>query len=69
MSKYIRILPVLFMFHDMEEIVGAEKWVRGNLDAIITAHPGAERILKVYRNITTTGFAAAVYEELIILLG
>ena len=68
MSKYIRILPVLFMFHDMEEIVGAEKWVRGNLDAIITAHPGAERILNVYRNVTTTGFAAAVYEELIILL-
>jgi hypothetical protein len=32
-------------------------------------NPGAERILKVYLNVTTSGFAAAVYEELIILLG
>ena len=68
MSKYIWILPVLFMFHDMEEIVGAEKWLRSNLDEIITVHPGAGRILKVYRNVTTAGFAAAVYEELIVLL-
>ena len=68
MSTYIWLLPVIFMFHDMEEIVGAEKWIRNNLDAIIASHPGAERLLKVYRGVTTTGFAAAVYEELIVLI-
>ena len=57
------------MFHDMEEIIGAEKWIQRNLDAIITAHPKAERMLAVYRGVTTAGFAAAVYEELIVLIG
>ena len=69
MSTYIWFLPVIFMFHDMEEIVGAEKWIRNNLDPIIAMHPGAERLLKVYRGVTTAGFAAAVYEELIVLMG
>ena len=68
MSTYIWLLPVIFMFHDMEEIVGAEKWIRNNLDPIIAMHPGAERLLKVYRGVTTAGFAAAVYEELIVLI-
>ena len=68
MSTYIWLLPVIFMFHDMEEIVGAEKWIRNHLDTIIMAHPRTEGLLKVYRNVTTAGFAAAVYEELIVLI-
>ena len=68
MSTYIWLLPVIFMFHDMEEIVGAEKWIRNNLDPIIAVHPCAERLLKVYRGVTTAGFASAVYEELIVLI-
>ena len=68
MSTYIWLLPVIFMFHDMEEIVGAEKWIRNNLDSIIAAHPRAELLLKVYHGVTTAGFAAAVYEELIVLI-
>ena len=69
MSTYIWLLPVIFMFHDMEEIVEAEKWIRNNLNSIIAMHPGAERLLSVYRGVTTAGFAAAVYEELIVLMG
>ncbi len=68
MSTYIWLLPVIFIFHDMEEIVGAEKWIRNNYGSIITKYPRAEKLIHVYRGVTTSAFAAAVYEELILLI-
>ena len=68
MHSYIWLLPVIFIFHDMEEIVGVEKWIRNNYKFIIEKYPRAEKLMHVYRNVTTSAFAAAVYEELIILI-
>ena len=68
MHSYIWLLPVIFIFHDMEEIVGVEKWICNNYTSIVEKYPRAEKLLHVYRNVTTSAFAAAVYEELIILI-
>ena len=68
MGKYIWLLPVIFMFHDMEEIIGIANWIRKNYDRIVRRFPSAERVLSTYKEITTAGMAVAVYEELLVLL-
>ena len=68
MGKYIWLLPVIFMFHDMEEIIGLADWIRKNYSRIVERFPAAERILSKYKEITTAGMAVAVYEELLVLL-
>ena len=68
MDKYIWLLPVIFMFHDMEEIIGLADWIRKNYSRIVERFPAAERILSKYKEITTAGMAVAVYEELLVLL-
>jgi hypothetical protein len=68
MDKYIWLLVVIFIFHDMEEVVGIKSWIRRNYDRVITRFPSAARILAPYKEITTAGMAMAVYEELILLI-
>ena len=68
MNRYIWIFPVLFMFHDMEEVVGIKPWLEKNMDEITSRFPAAKKLLSAYKGITTEGFALAVYEELIVLM-
>lgn len=68
MNRYIWIFPVLFMFHDMEEVVGIKSWIEKNMDEIASRFPAAKKLLSAYKGITTEGFALAVYEELIVLM-
>ena len=68
MDKYIWLLVVIFIFHDMEEVVGITSWIRRNYDRVITRFPSAAKILAPYKEITTAGMAMAVYEELILLI-
>ena len=68
MNKYIWIFPVLFMFHDMEEVVGIKPWLEKNTDEITSRFPAAKKLLSAYKDITTEGFALAVYEELVVLI-
>ena len=68
MDKYIWLFPVIFIFHDMEEIIGMKRFIHKNYDDIIAKYPFAENVLKGYRNINTDAFAFAVYEELILLI-
>ena len=65
MREYILLLPIIFIFHDMEEIVGLEWFFRRNQD-LFNRFP---RALKAYRNLKTECFAAAVYEEFIPFFG
>lgn len=65
MKEYILLLPILFIFHDMEEIVGFEIFFKKNPEMF-------ERFPKItapYRNLKTPGFALAVYEEFIPFFG
>ena len=65
MREYLLLLPILFIFHDMEEVVGFESFFRKN-PWLFDRFP---KVLNAYRNITTAGFAAAVYEEFIPIFG
>ena len=65
MREYVLLLPIIFIFHDMEEIIGFGWFFRNN-PMIFERFP---RITKVYRDFTTAGMALAVYEEFIPFFG
>ncbi|MCR5597051.1 MAG: HXXEE domain-containing protein [Lachnospiraceae bacterium] len=65
MREYILLLPILFIFHDMEEIIGFGWFFRNNPD-VFERFP---RITKAYKDYTTAGMALAVYEEFIPFFG
>ena len=65
MREYILLLPILFIFHDMEEIVGLGHFYTKNM-WLFDRFP---KILNAYRGITHEGFSAAVYEEFIPFFG
>ena len=69
MDKYIWIFPVLFILHDMEEVIWLPGFIEKNREDIIKQYPIAEKLLSVYKmGMTTEAFALAVYEELIVLM-
>ena len=69
MEKLIWVFPVLFIFHDMEEIILLPGFIKKNREDIIKQYPIAEKLLSVYKTgMTTEGFAFAVYEELVVLM-
>lgn len=65
MKEYLLLLPLIFIFHDMEEIVGFGWFFRNNRE-LFDRYP---ILLKTYHGFTNTGFAAAVYEEFIPFFG
>ncbi len=69
MGKFIWIFPVLFIFHDMEEVIWLPGFIEKNREDIIKRYPIAEKLISVYKKgMTTEAFALAVYEELIVLI-
>ncbi|MGX9758634.1 HXXEE domain-containing protein [Clostridioides difficile] len=65
MEKYIWLFPLLFIFHDMEEIVGFGIWLKKNKSILDKKYPF---VSKNYENYSTEGMAFAVFEELILCL-
>ena len=65
MKDYILFLPIIFIFHDMEEIIGFERFFKNNQE-LFERFP---KITAVYRDFKTDGFALAVYEEFIPFFG
>ncbi len=65
MREYLLLLPLIFIFHDMEEVVGFGRFFRNNPE-LFDRYPG---IMNTYRGFTDAGFAAAVYEEFIPFFG
>lgn len=65
MREYLLLLPILFIFHDMEEIVGIG-WFYSKNAWLFERYP---KILKTYKGMTHMGFSAAVYEEFIPFFG
>ncbi len=60
MEKYIWLFPILFIFHDMEEIIGLEKWINKYRDVLKNKYP---KIANTYENYSTSKMALAVFEE------
>ena len=65
MEQYIWLFPILFVFHDFEEIIGCKLWVTKNGAAITLRFP---KIAFIFNNFSTEGFALAVAEELVLIL-
>lgn len=65
MKDYILLLPIIFIFHDMEEIIGFGRFFKKNPN-LFERFP---KTLAPYRNFSTAGFALAVYEEFIPFFG
>ena len=65
MREYVLLLPILFIFHDMEEIIGFGRFFQKNSD-VFERFP---RVTAPYRNFSTAGMALAVYEEFIPFFG
>lgn len=65
MEKYIWLFPILFLFHDMEEIIGFGIWIKKNRTMLKEKLP---RMIETHKNFSTEGFAFAVFEEFIVCL-
>ena len=65
MEQYLWLFPILFVFHDFEEIIGCRLFVTKNGAAITQRFP---KIAFIFNNFSTEGFALAVAEELVLLL-
>ena len=65
MNEYVWLFPIIFMFHDMEEIIGFKFFLHQNKTDLENRFPF---ILRRYKYFSTEGFALAVYEELILCI-
>lgn len=65
MQENIWIFPILFIIHDMEEIIGLGLWLNKNRSLLDIKYP---RISNTYKLYSTEGMAAAVMEEMFLCL-
>lgn len=65
MSKYVWLFPLIFIFHDMEEIIGFGIWLKKNRTFLDNKYP---KISKTYENFSTEGMALAVFEEFLVCI-
>lgn len=65
MKELLLLLPVIFVFHDFEEIVGFGWFFRNN-PWLYERFP---KVMKSYVGFTELGMAAAVYEEFLLFGG
>ena len=59
MENLLWLFPVIFMLHEMEEIIGFGPWLDKN-QSILGKYP---RIAAAYKHFSPSGFAMAVLEE------
>ena len=62
------LLPIVFMFHDFEEIVFFKNWITKNKSELKERFPKlSKRIFARFDNISTQAFTLAVAEEFVLL--
>lgn len=60
-------LPVIFMLHDLEEIIFFRRWLVKNSTIVIAKFPRFEKLISKANAISTPAFTIAVAEEFILL--
>jgi len=65
MKDIIWLFPLLFIFHDLEEIIGFIPWIEQNEKLL---EKKAAFILNAHKSLSTEGFALAVAEEFVVVL-
>ena len=63
MNTYALAFPLLFIFHDLEEIVGMRMFLDRNKDTLQRRFP---KIYDLFKDTTNEGFALAVGEEFVV---
>lgn len=62
------LFPILFMFHDFEEIIFMRAWINKNRSYLSDRFPTlSKRVLPHFDNMTTSAFALGVAEEFILI--
>lgn len=61
--------PLLFLLHDVEEIIMARRWLDGHRERLLTRFPQFRHVILHLLRLDTLAFAIAAAEELLILLG
>lgn len=64
----VYLLPIVFIFHDFEEIIFIKPWINRNRVWLQDKYPViAKRMLTYTDKLSTSAFAMAVFEEFIVL--
>jgi hypothetical protein len=64
----IAVFPIVFMFHDFEEIIFFKTWLTKNRDYLKNRFPKISRhILPHFEKLSTAAFSLAVAEEFILI--
>ena len=63
----IYLLPIVFMIHDFEEIIGVEKWLKKNGECMKRKYPKLKTIIQHLGTLSSQAFAVAVLEEFLII--
>lgn len=67
-KEMVWLFPILFMFHDFEEIIFMQSWVNKNRRYLYHRFPAlSKKLLPHFDNITTSSFALGVAEEFILI--
>lgn len=62
------LFPILFMFHDFEEIIFMQSWINRNRNYLYNRFPVlSKKLFPHFDQITTSAFAIGVAEEFIII--
>lgn len=71
MSDFLYVVwlfPIIFMFHEFEEIIFFESWIKKNKDYLSERYPKlAKRFLSHIEGLSVPAFAVAVAEEFLLL--
>lgn len=68
MQVIIWFLPIIFIFHDFEEIIFMKAWINKNNNYLSRRFPKlSQKLLPHFKNITTSSFALGVAEEFVLI--
>lgn len=68
MQMIIWLFPILFMFHDFEEIIFMQAWISKNKRYLSERFPAlSKKLLPHFDHLTTSSFALGVAEEFILI--
>lgn len=68
MPIIVWIFPILFIFHDFEEIIFIKAWMNKNRHYLSKKYPVlSKKLLPHFENITTSSFALGVAEEFMLI--
>jgi len=67
-NMIVWLFPILFMFHDFEEIIFIKPWTAKNAERLRNKYPAlSEGLLRQFVSVSTSAFSLGVAEEFILI--